>query len=93
MTVPATLPDAVLDVTGSRAGPVRRFFRHPTGVVGLAIVVFFVAISLLAPVLRPYDASRDRDLSSRLAPPSAEHWFGADELVSYSRVIDSWIYE
>lgn len=80
MTVPTALTHDALEATGSRAGPVRRFFRHPTGVVGLAIVVFFVALSLLAPVLRPYDPARDRDLASRLAPPSAEHWFGADEL-------------
>lgn len=58
----------------------KRFFRHPTGMLGLFIVAFFVLASLLAPVLRPYDAARDRDLRSRLAPPSAEHWFGADEL-------------
>lgn len=58
----------------------RRFFRHPTGMVGLFIVSFFVLASLLAPVLKPYDATRDRDLRARLAPPSAERWFGADEL-------------
>ena len=58
----------------------KRFLRHPTGMVGLFIVAFFVLASLLAPVLRPYDAARDRDLRARLAPPSAEHWFGADEL-------------
>ncbi|MBX3145075.1 MAG: ABC transporter permease [Trueperaceae bacterium] len=58
----------------------KRFFRHPTGMVGLFIVSFFVLASLLAPVLKPYDASRDRDLRARLAPPSAERWFGADEL-------------
>lgn len=80
MTVPATTVDATTLATGTRAGPARRFFRHPTGVLGLSIVAFFVVVSLLAPVLRPYDAARDRDLRSRLAPPSAEHWFGADEL-------------
>jgi len=64
----------------TRKTALQRFFRHPTGVVGLAIVGFFVAISLLAPVLRPYDATRDRDLRARLNPPSAEHWFGTDEL-------------
>ncbi len=48
----------------------RRFFRNPTGVVGLVIVLFFVVMSLLAPVLRPYDASTDRNLRLRLSPPS-----------------------
>jgi peptide/nickel transport system permease protein len=49
---------------------VRRFFRNPTGVVGLVVVLFFVVMALLAPVLRPYDASRDRNLRLRLEPPS-----------------------
>ncbi len=48
----------------------RRFFRNPTGIIGLIIVIFFVMISLLAPVLRPYDATTDRNLRLRLAPPS-----------------------
>ena len=39
---------------------VRRFFRNPTGVVGLAVVLFFALTSLLAPLLRPYDATTDR---------------------------------
>lgn len=59
---------------------VKRFFRHPTGVAGLGIILFFALASLLAPVLSPYDPTTDRNLRSRLAPPSAEHWFGADEL-------------
>jgi peptide/nickel transport system permease protein len=58
----------------------RKFFRHTTGVTGLIIVGAFVVISLLAPVLAPYDASRDRNLRARLNPPSAEHLFGTDEL-------------
>lgn len=49
---------------------VRRFFRNPTGVVGLAVVLFFIVMSLLAPVLRPYDATTDRNLRLRLSPPS-----------------------
>ncbi len=57
-----------------------RFFRHPTGVLGLAIVAFLIVLSILAPVIVPYDAKRDRDLRARLSPPSAERWFGADEL-------------
>ncbi len=57
-----------------------RFFRNPTGLLGLGIITFFIVVSLLAPVLKPYDARRDRDLRARLSPPSAEHWFGTDEL-------------
>lgn len=48
----------------------RRFFRNPTGVTGLVIVGFFVVVSLLAPLLRPYDPTTDRNLRLRLAPPS-----------------------
>ncbi len=73
----------------------RRFFRNPTGIVGLAIIGFFILMSLSAPLLNPYDASRDRNLRLRLAPPSwtmsaqelerrdLSMWslpFGADEL-------------
>jgi len=65
---------------GHRKNALQRFFRHPTGVVGLSIIGFFIVVSLLAPVLRPYDAARDRNLRARLNPPSAEHWFGTDEL-------------
>jgi peptide/nickel transport system permease protein len=65
---------------GHRRNALQCLFRHPTGVVGLTIIGFFIVVSLLAPVLRPYDASRDRDLRARLNPPSAEHWFGTDEL-------------
>ena len=48
----------------------QRFFRNPTGVVGLAIVLFFVVTALLAPVLSPYNAATDRNLRLRLSPPS-----------------------
>ena len=58
----------------------RRFFKHPTGVLGLTVVLFLILMSLLAPVLKPYDSRSDRNLRARLAPPSAEHIFGADEL-------------
>ncbi len=48
----------------------RRFFRNPTGLLGLGIVAFFIVTSLLAPVLSPYDSSTDRNLRLRLTPPS-----------------------
>jgi len=47
----------------------RRFRRHPTGVTGLAIIVFFVAVTILAPVLRPVDPLMI-NLRDRMLPPT-----------------------
>lgn len=80
MSVQALSVDAGAGSRSLARERLKRFTRHPTGMVGLFIVVFFVVASLLAPILSPYDAARDRDLRARLAPPSAERWFGADEL-------------
>ncbi|MBN8933256.1 MAG: ABC transporter permease [Rhizobium pusense] len=52
---------------------------NPLAVVGLTIIVLFSALSLLAPLLAPYDPAT-QNLGNRLAFPSAEHWFGTDEL-------------
>ncbi|HET9026859.1 MAG TPA: ABC transporter permease, partial [Trueperaceae bacterium] len=58
----------------------RRFLKNRSGVIGLAIVLFFTMATLLAPVLKPYSAGTDRNLAMRLKPPSAEHLLGTDEL-------------
>ncbi|MEJ2293067.1 MAG: hypothetical protein P8Y05_15335, partial [Deinococcales bacterium] len=47
----------------------RRFRHHPTGILGLAIIVFFVAITILAPVLRPVDPLKI-NLRDRMLPPT-----------------------
>ncbi|MDA5640543.1 MULTISPECIES: nickel transporter permease [Agrobacterium] len=52
---------------------------NPLAVAGLTIIVLFIALSLLAPLLAPYDPAT-QNLGNRLAFPSAEHWFGTDEL-------------
>ena len=57
-----------------------RTLRHqPLGVIGVFLLVLFVAIALLAPAIAPYDPAAI-DLYHRLAPPSHAHWFGTDEL-------------
>lgn len=66
--------------SGRVADMVRRLSRHQTGVLGFTIIAAFVVLSLLAPVLHPYDPLKDRNLAQRLEPPSAQHWFGTDEL-------------
>jgi peptide/nickel transport system permease protein len=53
--------------------------RNPTALVGLFIVVLLLLAALLAPWLSPYSPIV-QDLSGRLSPPSAAHWFGTDEL-------------
>ncbi|KAB2709919.1 nickel transporter permease [Brucella intermedia] len=52
---------------------------NPLAMIGLFIIVAFVALSLAAPLLAPYDPSV-QDLGNRLSVPTAEHWFGTDEL-------------
>lgn len=57
----------------------RRLVRERTVVVGALIVFTFIFLALLAPVVAPYDPT-DVDARAILAPPSAAHWLGADNL-------------
>ncbi|KNY35332.1 nickel transporter permease [Agrobacterium sp. SUL3] len=52
---------------------------NPLAVIGLTIIVLFIALSLLAPFIAPYDPAA-QNLGNRLAFPDATHWFGTDEL-------------
>ncbi|HMU48534.1 MAG TPA: ABC transporter permease [Geminicoccaceae bacterium] len=52
---------------------------NPLAMIGLAVIVACVLLSLFAPLLAPYDPAA-QNLSARLARPSAEHLFGTDEL-------------
>jgi peptide/nickel transport system permease protein len=53
--------------------------RQPLAVFGLALLILFAALALLAPILAPYNPAA-LDLLHRLAPPSHTHWLGTDEL-------------
>ena len=53
--------------------------RQPLAVIGLALLVLFALMALLAPWLAPANPSH-LDLLHRLAGPSREHWLGTDEL-------------
>jgi peptide/nickel transport system permease protein len=67
---------------------VRRFFRNPLGVVGLAIIGLLFFVAIFANVLATHDPYLP-SLGDRLAAPGAEFWFGADELGRdiYSRLL------
>ena len=58
----------------------RRWRWSLSETLGVGLVALVVGLSLLAPLLAPYDPTRDRNLSMRLQPPSQEHRLGTDEL-------------
>ncbi|MEM7488097.1 MAG: ABC transporter permease [Pseudomonadota bacterium] len=57
----------------------RKFRRHKSAMLGGALVVFFVAVAVLAPLL-PIAAPEATDWSAVRQAPSAAHWFGTDEI-------------
>ena len=61
-----------------RARGALRLLRRPTARVGAAIVVVFLLLTVLAPLLAPYDPF-DQDFENSLQAPSAEHFFGTDQ--------------
>ncbi len=64
-----------------QAPPVRgvtRLLRRPTARVGAAIVAAFLLLTVIAPMIAPYDPY-DQDFGSALQAPSAEHPFGTDQ--------------
>lgn len=62
--------------------------RSPTFLTGAAILLFWIFCALFGGYFTPYDPLAD-DVINALMPPSAEHWFGTDQLGRdiFSRVI------
>lgn len=58
---------------------VRTFVRHPLGMMGLIGTLVIVGGAFLAPHLAPYDPLAV-SYRNPLAPPSADFWFGTDDL-------------
>jgi len=65
-----------------------RFLRNPLAVAGLAIIVALGLVALLAPWIATQDPFA-QELTQRLQPPSAQHWFGTDQVGRdlFSRVV------
>jgi peptide/nickel transport system permease protein len=57
----------------------RRLLRRRGAMLGLVIVVFFVVLAVFAPYIAPYDPVATSWSAVRKAP-SAEYWFGTDEI-------------
>ncbi|WP_084634711.1 ABC transporter permease [Propionicicella superfundia] len=82
-----TVSEAVRTVRGARGGapartvrgPLRRGLRTPLGRIGLGIVVVLAVVLVASPFLGLPDPAA-QNLDAKLAPPSVEHWLGADHL-------------
>ena len=79
----AARPTSPTDVGRREAGPWKRAFRklirNRLATLGLATILFFMLLALLAPWVSPYDPLATNWGAIRKAP-SMEHWFGTDEL-------------
>jgi len=88
----AVLPAPLATIAPTPAGPWRRAWRklrrRRGALVGLAVVLAFVAMALFSPWIAPQDPIATSWSAIRQAP-SAEHWFGTDEIGRdvFSRVI------
>jgi peptide/nickel transport system permease protein len=74
-----------LDTSSADAGEppwrlaLHRLMRRRAALTGLAVVVFFIALALAAPLVAPYDPLAT-DWRGVRKPPSLQHLFGTDEL-------------
>lgn len=71
-----------------RREKLRLLLRSPTFWAGASILIFWIFCAFFGPDIVPLDPFAD-DMMNALLPPSAEHWFGTDQLGRdvFSRVI------
>ncbi len=67
---------------------VRRLLRHKAFVVGAGLFLVISLVAIFADLIAPSDPSR-MAVRFRFRPPSAEHWFGTDNLgrSQFSRIV------
>ena len=56
-----------------------RFKKNKLAVFGLVLLILLIAMAFVGPLLTPYNYY-ENDLTKTNQPPSAEHYFGTDEL-------------
>jgi len=72
---------ALSNVTTTDEAPIPRRrlkFKDPTARIAIGVVILLILASALAPLLTHYGPNQAS--SAVLAPPSAQHWLGTDEL-------------
>lgn len=86
---PAIGPDAVMDVEDGLVGQLPAEpqaarhrssspWRQPLAIIGLAVVLIWIAVAIFAPLIAPSDPLAQNFV--QLEGPSAQHWMGTDEL-------------
>jgi peptide/nickel transport system permease protein len=65
---------------GSARASLARVASSPTTLVGLGLVLFWVAMALFAPVIAPYPPNATDVMSAGHPTPTAAHWLGTDHL-------------
>lgn len=67
---------------------IRRTWQNKMVVIGGAIIFIMTMIAIFAPFIAPY-SPLELEAINRLKPPSADHWFGTDDVGRdlFSRVI------
>jgi peptide/nickel transport system permease protein len=62
----------------------RRLRRDPVAIIGFSLIAFFVLVAIFAPLLAPFGPAEQPGAGTitptNIPGPSAEHWFGLDEL-------------
>jgi peptide/nickel transport system permease protein len=53
--------------------------RNPLTLFGFVLLLTILLLSVCAPLISPYDPTKI-NITERFSPPSAEHWFGTDEV-------------
>jgi len=88
--VPAAPDFTPVNTAASMAGPARpattywqdawrRLQKNKLAMAGLAVIVFIALMAAVGPLFSPYSYS-DQVLADANQPPSAQHWFGTDNL-------------
>ncbi len=85
LELPSQRPEAAGSLARER---LEAALRSSTLIVGLAILIFWSICAVFGAAITPFDPYAD-DLLATLAPPSAAHWFGTDQLGRdvFSRVL------
>lgn len=66
----------------------RALRRNSVAMLGLSVIAAWALVAVFAPIIAPYEPFQ-QEIANRLQPPSAQHWFGTDELGRdvFSRVV------